>query len=869
MHIAAQRAVPGAFIRDLADIGAEDRALVGGKAFHLGRLMRCGFNVPRGFCITSLAARGAGPADGGRAWLSAPLRATVVEAWRRAEFTIAAVRSSASEEDGREASWAGIFPTLLPITDEEQLLDAVAQCFAALHAPEAALYRDSRRGTVRPTMSVLVQELVTARAAGIIYTANPLTGEDDDIIVNAVHGLGEPLAAGRVSGDVFVLDRDGRLKETRLSAQPFMLTPVGEVPLAGQGSRQPVISPDEAATLARLAVDIEAVFSRPQDIEFAIGDQGIHIVQSRPITRSAAGATITSGDIDAYVARERRALAARLAARRRDGHLSDRPAVFSNGNIGELLPTPSPMSFGLFRAIFAARDGAIVGGRRALGYRLADDGAEDLYELICGQPYFNVAVDAGTFDIGLPIDIDEILAGIARDPARANYPEFGLYRQGISLVEAIRRHGAAEGQRRHDRLWGFHADMTAFAHGFRARFASGIEPRLRAGMKEARRYRPAAMTEAKLLASFQERLDYLRRYACVWFVVAARLAFFFADMVRWRLDHHLGDSGAAAALLRGLAGSRITRQALDLERLPAGRLTRAAFLARYGHMASNELEIMRPRLVEEPAVIDRLLHDLTLSGRRPAEEFRQQRQRRLATERELRGRLRAAAAPAGEIAALFADLRLAQTFLPLRETIKYYFAAEYAALRAILVAINRRLSWAEGDVFHLYPEEIAECFGTSRDLAGIVARRRRERRIAGLLARQWRLPAVVFEADLAALGVCSTGLATGRLAAVPVAPGAAVGVVRVLDDGGALPPAALHGGEIIVTRSANLGLAPLLRMAGGLVVEVGGILAHAACQARESGIPAVVLADATARLTDGMTVSLDGDRGFVEIVDPP
>ena len=102
-----------------------------------------------------------------------------------------------------------------------------------------------------------------------------------------------------------------------------------------------------------------------------------------------------------------------------------------------------------------------------------------------------------------------------------------------------------------------------------------------------------------------------------------------------------------------------------------------------------------------------------------------------------------------------------------------------------------------------------------------------------------------------------------------MAPGAAVGVVRILDDSGALPATTrLAGGEIIVARSANLGLAPLMRMAAGLVVEVGGVLAHAACQARESGIPAVVLACATTCLKDGMTVSLDGDRGIVEIIAP-
>lgn len=869
MHLAALRSLPGDFIRDLADVGSEDRTLVGGKAFHLSTLMRCGFNVPRGFCITSNASRQVAASSDGRPRLSAPLRAAVVDAWRRARFAVAAVRSSASEEDGGQASWAGIFPTLLPITGEDQLLAAVEHCFAALHAPEATLYRGSQQAAVCPAMAVLVQELVTARAAGIIYTANPLTGGGDEIVVNAVHGLGEPLAAGRIGGDVFVLDRNAKLKTTRLSPQPFMLTPAGEVTLTGEG-RQPAVSAAEAEALARLAVDIEAVFVCPQDIEFAIGEQGICVVQSRPITRPAAGAPIASSEIDAYIEQERRALGTRLTALRRQRRLSHRPAVFSNGNVGELLPTPTPMSFGLFRTIFAGRGGAIVSGRRYLGYRLGDDAAEGLYDLICGQPYFNVEVDAGTFDIGLPIDIDEVLSGIVQEPARANYPEFGLYPQGISLDDAILRHGVAEGRRQHRVLWDFHAAMTASAHSFRVRFSDDIEPSLRRRMKKAVLCQPAVMSEAMLAASFQERLAQLQQSSCVWFVVAARLAFFFADMVRWRLEHHLGDSGITATLLQGLAGSRITRQALDLERLADGHLTRAAFLARYGHMASNELEIAWSRLVEDPGAVDRLLHDLALSRRQPANDFRQQRRHRLAAERDLRRQLRTASVSSADIEALFADLRLTQAFLPLRETIKYYFAAEYAGLRAILVDINRRLGWADGDVFYLHPEEISSCFDTACALAGAVVQRRRERRIAGLLARQRRHPAVIFETNLATLGTRPADLATGCLAALPVAPGAAVGVVRIVENSDGLPPSTeINGGEILVTRSANLGLAPLMRMAAGLVVEVGGILAHAACQARESGIPAVVLADATACLTDGMTVSIDGDHGIVEILDTP
>ncbi len=150
----------------------------------------------------------------------------------------------------------------------------------------------------------------------------------------------------------------------------------------------------------------------------------------------------------------------------------------------------------------------------------------------------------------------------------------------------------------------------------------------------------------------------------------------------------------------------------------------------------------------------------------------------------------------------------------------------------------------------------------------LVRHRRRERRIAALLAAQRRLPAVIFASGLQAIGARPQGPQSRHLTGMPVAPGSAVGVVRLLGDADIQPPAwkEMRGEEIIVARSANLGLAPLLRVAAGLIVEVGGVLAHAACQARESGIPAVVLAGAACILREGMTVSIDGDTGRIEIL---
>jgi len=845
------------FIRNLDEIGPNDARLVGGKAFPLAALRQKGFRIPRGFCVTTDAFRARLGQD---AILPADLRDDLAEAWRRSGFRMAAVRSSATEEDGRETSWAGVFPTVLPVRDADEMIAAVETCFRALHAPAAEFLRAHGRRSARPAMAVLVQELVEAEAAGVVFTANPVTGAESEIVINAVRGLGEPLAAGRVNGDVFVVARDGAITSHLRSDQAFMLTSDGPVAVA---EAIPALTPAQAEKLARLSVKVEDFCGCPQDIEFAIADGHIHLLQARPIT-GADRAGVGEAEIAGYLDQARARLAERVAALRRHGRLTGRHAIFSNGNIGELLPSPTPMSFGLFRAIFAGPGGAIAAGRQKLGYALDADSADPLYEMICGQPYFNVEIDARTFCIGAPVDVDDILDSIAREPGRASYPEFGLYTQGMSLDEAQARHGDDEGLARHDAFWRFHAGMRQGARSLLRRRTQDEADWFRA-------LNPPCPNDIfgsddDVLAAFQRRLGRLRKL-CVDFVMAARVAFFFADLVRWRLRRHLGDDRSIGALLKGLDGSLVTQQAFDLEKLARNRISRETFLAAYGHCAANELEISLPRFAEEPQVLDRLARDLTASGRRPAAEFRQQQRERRAAQREVRRQLGTAGASGAEILAFFADLRLAQKFLPRRETAKHCYTGEYRGLRVLLLEINRRLGWAEDDIFYLEPDEIAPALARPDAFAVFARARRRERKIAVRLAAQRRVPAVVFADAPDKIGARVEAATSGVLAGAPVAPGSVVGRVKLLEEGATGAPPGCCRERILVARSANLGLASWLRVAAGLVVEVGGVLSHAACQAREAGIPAVVLEGATSLLREDMLVSLDGETGRLEILE--
>ena len=840
-----------ASIRDLDEVAPGDGGIVGNKALRQGLLLQAGFPVSPGFVLTTpaIAAWNAGGAA------RDAVQAALLDAYRRLGGRVA-VRSSAIEEDGHGASYAGIYASELAVSGETALLAAVGRCLASWSAPAAVDYR-RQLGDVDGALAILVQQLVPAIAAGIAYTRAPLDDSRREVHIDAVWGLAEPLAAGRVDGDSFVLSHGGRLLRRRVVDKHHALAADGVHTVRPQRVQVACLTPAQARDVARLALRAEAHFGSPQDIEFAIDARAAWIVQSRPLVaaRHAGGAAL-----ERFLAGERRRLARKAVQLRRRGVLHGRELVLSNGNIGELLPTPTVMSFGVFRGLFAGRDGAIVRGRARLGYRFEARRVDHLYELVAGQACFNLEVDAATFDDGSAPDFEDYLARVEADPSLANYPEIRLYSQHqVRGAEAPAR--AA-----------FRRGMHAAARDFLQRFGDEIAPRLVVPAKLAAEAAEAADAQAAA-AAVPRLMRFLRGGPCVDFVIAARLGFYFAAAVRAQLVHRLGADGEAlcARLLSGLPASLVTRQALWIEELAHGHRSPAAYLEAYGHCADNELELSEPRLSEQPARLAALLADFAASGRRPAAEFARQQAERAATEDAL-PRLLGAAGMADEERAEFLDaLRFAQQLLPLRETIKHRYTAAYALIRRHVLRLAADLGWPEGLIFHLYPRELA---ATLRDPARL--RRRAERRaeahaMARLAARLRCVPDVVFGSRLDAIGAAaaSSGDVAGQgWCGAPLAPGRAFGIARVLEAGERLPDGGWRGDEILVLRAANLGVTPLFRVVAGVVVEVGGLLAHSACQAREAGIPAVALSDATRLIADGARIVIDGATGRVAPAPP-
>jgi rifampicin phosphotransferase len=840
-------------IIDLQDVREGDLVRVGQKALHLGLMMRAGFPVPRGFVVPTDACEEASRSTSGQIKLDEWLQAEIVTAYRTRGFQRVAVRSSATLEDLHHASFAGIYTTCINVASETELIRAVAECLRSMQTPCTVLYKecvglgDDRRG---PGMAVIVQEMVDAEVSGVIYTLNPVTFSRNECVVNSVLGLGEPLVSGRVPGDMFRVDREGRVLETRIPEGNASLTPT------------------QLRGLVDAGIALEALFGYPQDIEFAIAGRRMHVLQTRPI--SAAGDSL-EGKAARYRQREIDRLRARIAELRRKETLNCGEAVYSDGNISEILPTPTPMSFGIFTTIFSD-EGGIQRGRRRLGYTFGNETSEGLFELICGHPYFNLELDAKTFRAGFPLDIVAYLNQVKADPRLANYPELGLYQQGLTLDEAVRRFGLDEGRTYHNRFLEFIRGMMEWGETYHTQFAGTIEPELQDYLTRERLVAPAEPSCEEIIRKIHDHLDHLKRYTAVHFVIAARLGFFFTERVKQRLLGWFGREadGLIERLLHGLQPSKIGQGGIDLSRLAQRQISCEEFLATYGHLAPNELEIAMPRMADDPQYVERLL--IQAGTAHPVAELHQQAERRERDEAEVRSRMAQLGASRPDIHTLFAELTHARRYLPLRETIKYYLVAEYALIRRALMVLSQQLDLEFEAIFYLFPSELPDLLSDLTPVREKMRVRREEREIALLFSKRKWMPRVIFENSLEEIGRPPKLDAAQEFQAIPVSSGEAVGTVRIVDpdrldllgNGGGC-----HAHDVIVVPAVSLGMFLHLRGAAGVVMETGGILAHGACLARESGVPAVILEHASLLLPNKSLVKIDGSRGTVSLLKDP
>jgi pyruvate, water dikinase len=325
------------YVRDFRDIGRADVTEAGGKGANLGELSRAGFPVPPGFVLVAGAYLRAIEEGGVRkrmvelvegldaddstqltdaakslqamvrdAHMPADVRDQVVEAYHAlGDDARVAVRSSATAEDTAEASFAGMNATFTNVRGADDLIDKVVQCWMSLWGERVVSYRAGRRMTEEPAIAVVVQRMVDSERSGVMFTADPSTGDTSRVVIEGAYGLGEVVVSGQVEPDTYVVAKEGpRLVQVRVGSKAVRIDR-GEdgtehrAEVAETDRARRLLSDDEALELARMGARIEAHYGAPQDVEWAVAGGETYIVQSRPITtlleKSTGGAGSSEG----------------------------------------------------------------------------------------------------------------------------------------------------------------------------------------------------------------------------------------------------------------------------------------------------------------------------------------------------------------------------------------------------------------------------------------------------------------------------------------------------------------------------------------------------------------------------------------------
>jgi pyruvate,water dikinase len=288
----------------IRDLSRSDVAVAGGKGANLGELAQGGFPVPDGFVVTAGAYLAAMDGAGLRAKLAAAdpssvaelqdlvvhagvrgaLRTEVLDAYDRLGGGSVAVRSSATSEDAAGTSFAGMNRTFTDVEGDDALLEAIAACWGSLFTPRVLAYREAQAITTEPAIAVVVQRMLTPLRSGVMFTRDPASGEDR-LVIEAAIGLGEVVVGGLVEVDTYEVAREPlRLVSVRVGEQAFALEH-GErraLPPAVGSCRK--LDDDQVLAIAELGVAVEAHYGEPQDTEWVVAEDGIHLVQSRPIT---------------------------------------------------------------------------------------------------------------------------------------------------------------------------------------------------------------------------------------------------------------------------------------------------------------------------------------------------------------------------------------------------------------------------------------------------------------------------------------------------------------------------------------------------------------------------------------------------------
>jgi pyruvate,water dikinase len=798
-------------------ITAESANLVGGKGLSLALTLHAGLPVPPGFCVTSAAyRRHATPT------IDSTLLDALLSAYRNLGRGVVAVRSSATAEDGAATSFAGQQETILGVEGEDSLRQAVERCWRSLHTERARAYRQ-RQGVDEASvaMAVVVQRLVDADVAGVMFTRDPLDPTGSLMRIEASWGLGETVVSGKVTPDRYQVERQsGRVHERQSGVKHVSVSRHGESTVAPERQRALCLTDDQLAALADLGRRVEAFYGDPRDIEWAIADGRVWLLQARPITTAGAG---------------ERDQVRRETIDRLSKLVDPGGTVWSRTNLVEVLPEPAPMTWAIVSRYLLSGAGGTGAMYRDFGFRPDPAMAtESAYDVIGGRPYLNLSREPRLEDAnplaGYPLASYKANAHLALDPKREE-PR-GL-RKWLRLFGLLRIAGKITSASK--------SFAEEFRHTHIPAFANEVE---RASAEDVTKLDPPALIN-RLRHWIDRTLVQFARQS----LKPTLLAQFSWQVLEQQIANSL-DAEQARSILAALSQGAKSDPDADLpgaiRSLAAGSISREEFLRRFGHRGPNEMELSSPRWAEYPESLTKLAGTVVQHNPPSTTDVLA----RVASEAKWNSML---------AKSMMGHVERMQTFLGLRETGKHHLMRGYAIIRQTLVELDRRFG-LDGGIFYLIPDELPDSVA-GKDLKPLAAERRKRRAIELSL----EVPPVVFGDDLEAIGrPLPPPSGAEQMSGVPLSAGVAEGQALVLTEPSAVT---VEPGYILVCPSTDPAWVPLFVNARGLVMESGGTLSHGAIVAREFGLPAVAgLPDVQHRIKTGQKLRVDGGRGTVAVL---
>lgn len=854
--------------------------VVGGKGANLGELSRIeGLRVPEGFCVSTEAYRRIIEAtpplserfdrltrleatdrkeirelsgEIRRVIEGTPLPEDLVEEVTRLLSRLGddhayAVRSSATAEDMLTASFAGQHETYLNITGAKAILEHISKCWASLFTERAVTYRlqngiDHRN--VR--QAVVIQKMILPQAAGILFTADPVTSNRKVTSIDASFGLAEALVSGLVNADLYKV-RDGQVIEKTIATKQLALQArnqggTEEQEIAPERQNRPALTDEQIVELEHLGRRIESHFGHPQDIEWCLADEAFYIVQSRPITTLFPVPEAHDQDPHVYV---------------------------SVGHQQMMTDPMKPLGISLFQ-LTALRPMYKAGGRLFV----------DIASNLASPASRAMLLDGmGQHD---PLIKDALMTVIARGDLIGPSPD-----DNQPLIPANGNPGTSSE--------GFQSPIENDPA-----IVSGLIQASHASIEELKNV-IQGRSGSELFDFIREDLQHLR--TSMFDPRSMAVITMAQNASRWlneRIESWLGEKNAADALTQSVPNNITSEMGLelldvadvirphpevvaylqtvqddgfleDLIEFEGGREARDAirtYLDRYGMRCVGEIDITRPRWSERPSTLVPLILNNVKNFEPGASrrKFEQGRQGALKKEGELLERLLQLPEGTEKARETKRVIDLVRNFIGYREFPKYrlinrYFVYKQALLKEAESLLRAGVIREIEDIDYLTFEELHEVARTHTLDDLLISQRKAEH----ALHEKMTPPRVMTsEGEIFAGEYKRENLPAGALVGLPVSAGVIEGRARVILT---IEGAELEEGDILVTPFTDPSWTPLFVSIGGLVTEVGGLMTHGAVIAREYGLPAVVgVEHATRLIKDGQRIRVHGTEGFVEIL---